>query len=226
MSPVRIGKKKGETSSGDGGAKNDILNRVRAAYGSTPFRETEYEAIARSYQRSNGLNAKENLELFVDRLTDYGAAVYRCGKDDIPFTIAQALFERRKTSALIPRDLPRQWLPDGFQFYRDTLSYIEIDVSEGVLTGCALAIATTGTIVLKHGAREARRALSLIPDYHLCVVFANQIVGTVPEAMTQMRELGNVPLTTISGPSATADIEMTRIKGVHGPRTLDIILVG
>jgi L-lactate dehydrogenase complex protein LldG len=226
MSAVRISNSRGKSSSGNGDAKNDILNRVRSTYGSTPFRETEYEAIGRSYQRSNPLNAGQTLDLFVDRLHDYGAAVYRCVEDDIPFTIARALFERRKTSALIPRDLPHRWLPDGFQFFRDTLSYIEIDVSEGVLTGCALAIATTGTIVLKHGPREARRALSLIPDYHLCVVFANQIVGTVPEAITQMRQFGNVPLTTISGPSATADIEMTRIKGVHGPRTLDIILVG
>ena len=202
------------------------MNRVRSTYGSTPFRETEYEAIGRNYQRGNALNATETLDLFVDRLDDYGAAVYRCVEDDIAFTVAQALFERRKISALIPRDLPRHWLPDGFQFFRDTLSYIEMDVSEGVLTDCALAIATTGTIVLKHGPREARRALSLIPDYHLCVVFAHQIVGTVPEGITQMRQFANVPLTTISGPSATADIEMTRIKGVHGPRTLDIILVG
>jgi L-lactate dehydrogenase complex protein LldG len=207
-------------------AKNDILNRIRAAYGSTPFRETEYAAIVRNYQRDSVLNANQNLELFVDRLHDYGATVYRCVEDDIPFTIAQALFTRKKTSALIPRDLPRHWLPDGFQFFRDTLTYVEIDVSEGVLTDCALAIAATGTIVLRHGPREARRALSLIPDYHLCVVFASQIAGTVPEAMSQMRAFGNVPLTTISGPSATSDIEMTRIKGVHGPRTLDIILVG
>ena len=226
MSPVRIGKSRSETPSEKGAAKNDILNRVRATYGSTPFRETEYEAIGRNYQRSNALNVSQTLDLFVDRLHDYGVGVYRCVENRIPFTIAQALFERKKTSALIPRDLPRHWLPDGFQFFRDTLSYVEMDVSEGVLTDCALAIATTGTIVLKHGPRESRRALSLIPDYHLCVVFANQIVCTVPEAITQMRTFGNVPLTTISGPSATADIEMTRIKGVHGPRTLDIILVG
>jgi L-lactate dehydrogenase complex protein LldG len=214
--------KRGEMST----AKNDILNRIRSAYGSTPYRETEYAAIVRNYHRSNGLDPGQNVELFVDRLHDYGATVYRCVEDDIPFTIAQALFERRKTSALIPRDIPRNWLPDGFQFFRDTLTYHEIDVSEGVLTDCALAIASTGTLVLRHGPREARRALSLIPDYHLCVVFASQIVGTVPEALSQIRAFDNVPVTTISGPSATSDIEMTRIKGVHGPRTLDIILIG
>ena len=102
-------------------------------------------------------------------------------------------------------------------------AYEEIELCEGVLTGCAIAIGLTGTIVLQHTAE--RRALTLIPDYHLCVVFEDQVVESVPEAVRAMRDFGTVPLTTISGPSATADIEMTRIKGVHGPRTLDVILV-
>ncbi|HMF79695.1 MAG TPA: LUD domain-containing protein [Bryobacteraceae bacterium] len=207
-------------------AKNDILNRIRATGGSTPLREIEYEAIARNYRRTSSLDASECLELFVELLQDYGATVYRCGERNIPDAVAQALMARGKTSALIARDLPRAWLPDGFQFLRETQNYAEFDASEGVLTDCALAIASTGTIVLRHGAGEARRALSLIPDYHLCVVFAAQVFGTVPEGLNQMRTFGNVPMTTISGPSATADIEMTRIKGVHGPRTFDIILVG
>jgi L-lactate dehydrogenase complex protein LldG len=226
MSSVKRSEMSNGKASEISSAKNDILNRIRGAYGSTPFRETEYEAIVRNYRRDSDLNAGKSLELFVDLLHDYGATVYRCVEDDIPFTIAQALGTREKTSVLIPRDLPRNWLPDDFQFFRDTLTYSEIDASEGVLTDCALAIASTGTIVLRHGPREARRALSLIPDYHLCVVFAAQIVGTVPEALSQMRAFGNAPMTTISGPSATSDIEMTRIQGVHGPRTLDIILVG
>jgi L-lactate dehydrogenase complex protein LldG len=100
-----------------------------------------------------------------------------------------------------------------------------VDASEGVLTDCALAIATTGTIVLRHSAGEARRALSLIPDYHLCVVQASQVVETVPEGIQQMKAFANIPITTIAGPSATADIEMIRVKGVHGPRMLDVILV-
>jgi L-lactate dehydrogenase complex protein LldG len=94
-----------------------------------------------------------------------------------------------------------------------------------VLTDCALAIAMTGTIVLRHSAGEARRALSLIPDYHLCVVFAGQVVETVPEGVMQMKAFAHLPITTIAGPSATADIEMIRVQGVHGPRTLDVILV-
>lgn len=208
------------------GSKNDMLHRIRATGGSTPMREIEYEAIPRNYYRTSHLDARASLELFVDLSHDYGARVYRGSEEEIPDIVAQALIARGKTSLLVPRDLPRTWLPEGFQFFRETLTYAEFDASEGVLTDCALAIAATGTIVLRHGAGDAKRALSLIPDYHLCVVFASQIFGTVPEGLSQMRTFGTVPITTISGPSATADIEMTRIKGVHGPRTLDIILIG
>ena len=105
------------------------------------------------------------------------------------------------------------------------LSYDALDRSEGVLTGCSVAIASTGTIVLRHGAGEGRRALTLVPDYHVCVVFRDQVLQTVPEAMRQLAALRPALVTTISGPSATADIEMTRIRGVHGPRTLDVVLV-
>ena len=112
------------------------------------------------------------------------------------------------------------------QFTPDAgLSFDDLDCSEGVLTGCSFAIANTGTIVLRHAAGEGRRALTLIPDYHLCVVLAGQVVHTVPEALRGVAEGRPALLTTISGPSATADIEMTRIRGVHGPRTLDVVLV-
>jgi L-lactate dehydrogenase complex protein LldG len=133
---------------------------------------------------------------------------------------------RGKRSMLIPPGFPAAWLPAGFDFIRDrSLDYDTIDRSEGALTACAAAISMTGTIILSHSEMEGRRALTLIPDYHLCVVRADQIVETVPEGIRRLRELQTRPITTISGPSATADIEMTRIKGVHGPRTLDVILV-
>jgi L-lactate dehydrogenase complex protein LldG len=123
-------------------------------------------------------------------------------------------------------DFPNKWITLGLDFAIDhNLSYAEIDQAQGVITLCALAIAETGTIVLRHAAGEPRRAISLIPDYHLCIVFAAQVVETVPEGIRKMATLGSAPLTTISGPSATSDIEMTRVKGVHGPRTLDVILV-
>ena len=161
----------------------------------------------------------------MDRLHDYGATVFHASDGEIPHAVASALKARAKASLLIPRDLPRVWLPDGFQFFREGPNYHEVDASEGVLTDCALAIASTGSIVLRHSAGEARRALSLIPDYHLCVVLLGQIVETVPEGIQQMKAFATLPITTIAGPSATADIEMTRVKGVHGPRTLDVILV-
>ena len=207
-------------------ARQEILERIRDAMGgSTPAREADYAAIPRHYIRQGSLDGEGRLELLVDRLNDYGATVFHASDGEIASHVAVALRARGKNSLLIPRDLPRAWLPDGFQFFREGSNYHEVDASEGVLTDCALAIASTGSIVLRHSAGEARRALSLIPDYHLCVVFAGQVVETVPEGIQQMRAFANIPITTIAGPSATADIEMIRVKGVHGPRTLDVILV-
>jgi L-lactate dehydrogenase complex protein LldG len=207
-------------------ARSEILERIRdATGGSTPAREAEYAAIPRNYVRSGSLNPAERLDLLVDRLHDYGAAVFYSREGEVASWVKEALIIRQKQSLLIPRDLPRAWLPEGFNFFREGASYEEVDRSEGVLTDCALAIAMTGSIVLRHSAGDARRALSLIPDYHLCVVFGNQVVETVPEGIEQMNAFAQIPITTIAGPSATADIEMIRVKGVHGPRTLDVILV-
>jgi L-lactate dehydrogenase complex protein LldG len=207
-------------------ARQEILERVRDAMGgSTLAREADYAAIPREYVRHGSLDLDGKLELLIDRLHDYGATVFHSRDGEISSSVAAALKARGKGSLLIPRDLPRAWLPDDFHFFREGPNYQEVDASEGVLTDCALAIASTGSIVLRHSAGEARRALSLIPDYHLCVVFANQVVETVPEGVEQMKTFANIPITTIAGPSATADIEMIRVKGVHGPRTLDVILV-
>ena len=134
---------------------------------------------------------------------------------------------RGKTSLLRPEHLPQEWLPAGAEFPPvDGLPYEEIDRGQGVITACVAAIAFTGTIILRHGVADGRRALTLIPDYHLCVVFADQVVETVPEGFDRLKGMETLPLTTVSGPSATADIEMSRVKGVHGPRFLDVILVG
>ncbi len=207
-------------------ARDEILERIRdATGGSSENREADYRTIPRNYIRQGSMPIESRLGLLVDRLQDYGATVFYTKDGQIASAVAHAMQSRDKKSLLIPRDMPRPWLPDGFQFFSEGPNYQEVDASEGVLTDCALTIASTGSIVLRHSAGEARRALSLIPDYHLCVVFAQQVVETVPEAIRQMEAFATLPITTIAGPSATADIEMIRVKGVHGPRTLDVILV-
>jgi L-lactate dehydrogenase complex protein LldG len=127
----------------------------------------------------------------------------------------------------IPAGTPEEWLPEGFEFeLAEPVDVAQLDRSEGILTGCMVAISETGTIVLQNAAAQGPRALSLVPDYHLCVVYGRQIVATVPEAFRRFEATSALPTTFISGPSATADIEMTRIKGVHGPRFLDVVIVG
>ncbi len=208
-------------------AKEEILDRVRSALaGRVSERESDYAYIPRQYNTASALDRDQMLELFMDRLADYGSAVFECSEPYISAAAGAALTERKLRKMLTGRDFPGGWIPAGFDFYiDDQFAYQQIDQIEGVATTCALAIAETGTLVLRHADEEPRRAVSLIPDYHLCIVFAAQVVATVSEAVRQMATMGAVPLTTISGPSATSDIEMTRIKGVHGPRTLDVILV-
>jgi L-lactate dehydrogenase complex protein LldG len=202
-------------------AREEILRRVSGVKNAAAE-----QSIPRGYRRAGTLNAAGRVELFCDRLRDYGAEVHHTGPSRIPAVIGEILSGRANRGLLVPRGVPDTWLPAGFSFRRDdALSYSEIDSSEGVLTGCAAAIALTGTILLRHSESDGRRALTLIPDYHLCVVFEDQIVETVAEGISAMTSFASSPITTISGPSATSDIEMTRIKGVHGPRTLEVILV-
>ena len=208
-------------------SKEEILTRIKGALGKRSLdRDSDYAYIPRQYQAAGNLDGQARIALFVDRLHDYNASVYECEQSFIAETIGTALRERKIFKVLTGHEFVGGWIPPGFEFAADNdFSYAEIDRFEGVITPCALAIAETGTIVLCHAGDEPRRAVSLIPDYHLCIVFANQVVETVPEGIRLMAAMGDVPLTTIAGPSATADIEMTRVKGVHGPRTLDVILV-
>ncbi len=207
-------------------ARSSILERVRRSTGrSSSERVGEYASIRREYEISGTLDGAQRLELFADKLRDYGCGVYNCAETEIAGAIADILTSRGKQRLLIPPQLSARWLPEAFEFVRDDgLTTLAINAAEGVVTGCALAIASTGTIVLRHTSNEGRRALTLIPDYHLCLVFEQQVVETVPEAVRQISSFDRVPLTTVSGPSATSDIEMTRVKGVHGPRTLDVIV--
>ena len=211
-------------------ARAEILSRIRSATKVRPHDRSASEAwqtIPRSYRQSGTLDLPDRMELFKDRLREYGAGVYPTVSSRVSQTVAAVLTERNKRRMVVPVGIDLAWLPTSFSFVSDdALSYNDLDACDGVLTGCTVAIAITGTLVLCHGAGEGRRALTLIPDYHLCVVECSAVVETVPEAMHFLETRKKHPITLISGPSATADIEMTRIQGVHGPRILDVVLVG
>jgi L-lactate dehydrogenase complex protein LldG len=163
-----------------------------------------------------------------DRLRDYDATVVRANSGEVSAAIAGILAERGKRRLVVPAGLAEvlgEPLPTGFEFAIDHgLTTAELDSFDGVVTASTVAIAETGTIVLQNVPGQGRRAPTLVPDYHLCVVRAADVVETVPEAMGQLQGTASLATTFVSGPSATADIEMTRIKGVHGPRFLDVIL--
>lgn len=203
-------------------AREEILQRVRTAIGT----QAPEEPVQREYRQAGTLSEEAKIDLFIDRLHDYNAEVYRCAAGEEAVTIAEALTARGKKRILIPPGFPAALLPTGPDFVRDTaLDYRDIDATEGALTCATAAIAMTGSLILTHSATEGRRALTLIPDYHLCVVYTNQLFETVPEGLRALGGRRTSPVTTIAGPSATADIEMTRVKGVHGPRVLDVIVV-
>ncbi len=209
-------------------ARTEILARVRKGLGiQSRAINDDYNGIPRDFKKTGRLDAASRLDLLEDSLRNYDAVVYRCESRVIAETVATALHQRGKRRMLIPEGLPKSWLPgEPFEFISDCgLEFGTLDHSEGVITGCAVAIAMSGTVILKHSQATGRRALTLIPDYHVCVIEAAQVVETVPEGIHAIGDVTTMPITTISGPSATADIEMTRIKGVHGPRTLDVILV-
>jgi len=180
------------------------------------------------YQLVGTLTAAERLGLLESRLDEYDARVFRSSAQGLRESIAKVLLDGGKTRMVHPSGVPTDWLDTRISWTPDldlALSYTEIESFDGILTGATVAVAESGSIVLQHGPKEGRRALTLLPDYHLCVLFADQIVETLPECFERLKESTTRPTTFISGPSATADIEMTRIKGVHGPRFLDVILV-
>jgi L-lactate dehydrogenase complex protein LldG len=175
--------------------------------------------VPRHYRRTRQYPSL--VDLAAERIADYRADVHRCLAVDLPAKIAELVAER--DSMIAPAGIPDQWRSAGVRWLAEPLTVAELDRAGGVLTGCALVIAETGTIVLDAGPDQGRRALTLLPDYHLCVVRGEQIVGTVPEALARLDPTR--PITLISGPSATSDIEFDRVEGVHGPRTLDVVIV-
>jgi L-lactate dehydrogenase complex protein LldG len=202
-------------------ARDEVLARVRNAN-----RGAEAGPVDRHYRTSGELapGSPAVLDLLADRLEDYAAKVARCARSQLPAAVADAV---RATAGddrpvLLAPELPEEWVPAG---RRDDgrLTPVELDGFAAVVTGCAAACAATGTIVLDGSAGQGRRAISLVPDVHVCVVHADQVVHTVPELLARVE--ATRPVTFVSGPSATSDIELDRVEGVHGPRTLSVVLV-
>ena len=207
-------------------AREEILARIRAATGdgaAPPPPSRDY----RTADHPDALEGEALLELLVDRLVDYRALVRRATTAMVAATVVAALTERGARRIAVPDGILPQGLDrlePGIELVADDppLTPAQLDKLDGVLTGCAVAIAETGTIVLDAGPGQGRRVLSLLPDYHLVVVTAAQVVAGVPQAVARLDP--SRPQTWISGPSATSDIELDRVEGVHGPRTLEVIV--
>jgi L-lactate dehydrogenase complex protein LldG len=208
-------------------SRDRILGRIRHALRDIPAAETPGDVtVAREYRMSDTMPHEQVIEQFLEKVAEYRATVHRVSTSELAERIASCLASRGVTNLVTPADVPDDWVPAGVHRLRDPgLSYTDLDTSDGVMTGCVLGIAQTGTIVLDGGEGQGRRALSLLPDYHLCIVPADQIVHLVPEAVSRLAPISTRPLTWISGPSATSDIELSRVEGVHGPRTLEVIVV-
>jgi L-lactate dehydrogenase complex protein LldG len=232
-----------------GTAREQILARIRAAVG-TPGADIDaaYAALPREYLRAH--HDRDIADLFAERAADYRAVVERVPESGLVYAIARVLTDRAAEVAaaatpdgqpvpdapfvmpdapfVVPAGLPAEWLaelPASITLASDTppLSAAELDQMAGVVTGCAVAIAETGTIILDHGPGQGRRALTLVPDFHLVIVRSDQVAADLADAFARL-DPGR-PHTLISGPSATSDIELIRVEGVHGPRNLHVLLV-
>jgi L-lactate dehydrogenase complex protein LldG len=197
-------------------ARDEVLRRVRAALGPSP----DVPTVPRAYRTGGELAPEAVVGLFAERVDDYRATVHRVELDGLPRVLAELT---TGGAVAVPAGVPAAWLGD-LAVRRDEgdLDTTQLDELDVVVTGCAVAIAETGTIVLDGSAEQGRRALTLVPDPHVCVVTTDRIVATVPEALARLEPTR--PLTLISGPSATSDIELDRVEGVHGPRHLDVVI--
>jgi L-lactate dehydrogenase complex protein LldG len=207
-------------------ARAEILARVRRALADVPADERPEDVVVdRSYRARE---PEATIDRFVERVTEYGAVVHVAAADRIGSAVEEACRELGVTSLAVPADLPRAWIPGSVAAVDDAgLDAAELDRIGAALTGCALAIAETGTIVLDGGVCQGRRVLTLVPDVHLCVVGKEQVVDGVPAALRHLAgalRTERRPITFVSGPSATSDIELSRVEGVHGPRHLSLIV--
>ncbi len=202
-------------------ARAAILARIAGSLADQPARPP----IPRDYHVTTPSDV-DLVERFAERVADYRASVRRVTELELPAAIGAALAAIPARRVAAPAGLPSSWtakLAGEVLGDEPPLNHRDLDAVDAVLTGCAVAIAETGTIVLDGGPGQGRRALSLLPDHHVCVVRADQIVGDVPEALPRLDP--RRPLTWISGPSATSDIELERVEGVHGPRHLIVLIV-
>jgi L-lactate dehydrogenase complex protein LldG len=205
-------------------ARQEILQRIAAAIG-PPSPE---QAVARTYRRAGILDDEERVELFCRRVAEYRSEVHRVDEADVAALISSVCDARGVRTLVVPHGIPPAWRNPDVQLVDDHAhSALELDGVDGTLTGCTAAIAETGTIVLTASPHEGRRALTLVPDLHICVVRESQIVELLPEALLRVTADGleRQPITLVSGPSATSDIELSRVEGVHGPRTLVVLVV-
>jgi L-lactate dehydrogenase complex protein LldG len=208
-------------------ARQEVLARVRRALAAVPEDERPEDVpVPRGYLEHE---PEGTVERFLERVADYGASVRVVAPREVSAAVGEAFAAHRARRFVVPADVPDEWLPAGLEVVVDTgLGADELDAIVAVLTGCALAIAETGTIVLDAGPRQGRRALTLVPDVHVCVVAAEQVVDGVPAALRRLADgmrTTRRPLTFVSGPSATSDIELSRVEGVHGPRRLELVVV-
>jgi L-lactate dehydrogenase complex protein LldG len=208
-------------------AREEVLARVRRALATVPAEERPSDVpVPRGYLERE---PEATLERFVERVGEYRAGVRVVATGGVADAVAAVCRSHGVRRVVVPVDVPAEWLPEDVEAVADAnLSADELDAIGAVLTGCALAIAETGTLVLDAGPRQGRRALTLVADVHVCIVEAEQVVDGVPAAFRRLADglrTKRLPLTLVSGPSATSDIELSRVEGVHGPRRLEVIVV-
>lgn len=215
-------------------SKKEMLATIRKALsGVTDSESPDDIKVNRHYHQKGKLSKKEIVDLFTERVGEYKAAVQRVAEKDLKKVIAECCRRENVEQIAIPEGFQKEILPEAvsplFDYSDKPLSHQELDESDGVITTCAFAVAQTGTIILDAGKGQGRRALTLVPDYHLCIVRKDQVVELIPEGFSavesSVKQQGR-PITFISGPSATSDIELSRVEGVHGPRRLEVLIVG
>lgn len=211
-------------------AKEAILNKIRGALADVPETDPDTDTpITWTYGRA--LPTEDIIEDFVTKVEDYGATVARVPESDLPAAVSEAIRRLGTERLVVPEGIPEAWTESltGIDLCADEgpLSHAELNAIDSVISTCAVAMADSGTIALDHSTGQGRRALTLLPDRHLCIVRADQVVSDVPEGIAALKPAlrHGLPVTWLSGGSATSDIELSRVEGVHGPRTLYVIVV-